>query len=148
MSVDLVVFDPAVAPRDGNAFRDWYHRLSETDFPEEGELERLSPQLRRWYDAMTEQFPDFIRTDTDDPLGIDYHLMPGAIHWGMPRGHSDREAGERIGFAKAKELQLGIYDMMSDDGRLGRHIVFPDAPLPDLPKPPSFFSKLFGKAKD
>jgi hypothetical protein len=148
MSADLVVFDPAHAPRDGRAFRDWYEQLSEADRPEETEFETLSPPLKAWYDAMTVEFPDFIRTETDHPNGMDYDLMGTAIHCVMPRGPGNINNAEKLSNRLAKELNLGTYDIMSDDGREGRHIVFPDGPLPDLPKPPSFFSKLFGKAKD
>ncbi|MHA7818689.1 MAG: hypothetical protein ACX930_03465 [Erythrobacter sp.] len=148
MSADLVVFDPAKAPRDGKAWRDWYQQLSETDYPEETEFQSLSPSLKAWYDAMTARFPDFIRTKTDSPAGMDYDLMGSAIHGVMPRGSGDFNEAEKLGRQRAQELGLGTYDMMSDDGRQGRFIVFPDGPLPDIPKPPSFLSKLFGKAKD
>ncbi|MBV7266751.1 hypothetical protein [Erythrobacter ani] len=147
MSADLVVFDPAEAPRDGEAWREWYERINEDDHPEEGEFDRLSPALRSWYDAMTKDYPDFIRTDNDHPNGMDYSLMGSAIHCVMPRGPGDIGEADKLSNRLVKELGLGTYDVMSDDGREGRHIVFPDGPLPDVPKPPSFFSKLFGKGK-
>ena len=148
MSADLVVFDPAHAPRDGKAFRDWYEQLSEADYPEETEFQLLTPSLKAWYDAMTAGFPDFSRTETEHPNGMDYGLMGTAIHCVMPRGPGNINDAEKLSNRLAKELGLGTYDMMSDDGRDGRCVRFPDGPLADIPKPQSFFSKLFGKAKD
>ena len=145
MSADSVVFDPSDAPRDGKAWREWFRGLQEAELPDEGEFERLTPSLRAWYDAMITRFPDFIRTETDDPNGMDYSLMGSAILFDMPRGPGDFDEAEKFASQQAKNLGLGTYDIMSDDGRKGRHIVFPDGPLPN---PPSFFSKLFGKAKD
>ena len=148
MSVDFVVFDPAKAPRDGQKWRDWYTKLDEREYPEKGEFDRLGARLKSWYDAMTAKYPDFIRVETDDPNGIDYDFKPGLIFFSMPRGHCNRDEALNLAILTAKELGLGTYDIMSDDGRSGRFIVFPDGPLADIPKPPSFFSKLFGKAKD
>ena len=146
MSADSVVFDPSEAPRDAKAWRDWFEKIQESDHPEEGEFDRLSPELRAWYDAMTARFPDFIRTDTNSPNAMDYSLMGSAILFDMPRGPGDFGEAEKLAKEQARALGLGTYDIMSDDGREGRHIVFPDGPLADLPKPRSFFSRLFGKA--
>ena len=60
MSVDFVVFDPDVAPRDGKRFRAWYDEQVDWDIdcsrPSADSILGISP-LQRWYDSMTAQLP-------------------------------------------------------------------------------------------
>jgi hypothetical protein len=143
VSAEFAVFDPATAPRNGAAFRAWFEeRLAMEVAEAEDKPDLLTPPLRAWYDAMTARFPDFIRTETYDPGGMDYSFSSDTIHFVKPRARGFDQV-ESFAKQKAADFGLGTYDIMSDDGHKGRYIVFPDSPLPD---PPSFFSKLFGKA--
>ncbi|MEM8576063.1 MAG: hypothetical protein AAGF48_15750 [Pseudomonadota bacterium] len=146
MSADFAVFDPASAPKDGLAFRKWYEDRMEWDESENvDDPALLSSSLRSWYTEMTSQFPDFVLTDTDDRNGMDYSFTNGFIYCSMPSGPGDANSAWSLAKRKAKQFGVGTYDCMSDDGRDNSCIVFPDGPLPN---PPSFFSRLFGKAKD
>ena len=146
MSVDFVVFDPSGAPREGKAFRQWFFETSEWA---DGELNfnpnHSSPPLQQWYQAMSERFPDLgqAREDADaDERWVDYTFGRHLIQVSM----TPKFANEAWSLAreKAKELGLGYYDCMSDNGKDNRTIVFPDGPLASEP---SFLAKLFGKSK-
>ena len=144
MSADFVVFDPAYAPRDGKAFREWYASRTDWDIDApDPHPEILTTQLRAWYAAMTEQFPDLNRSEQDGVDVIDYCFTRDFMYCSMaPERANDAWALAR---SKADELDLGTYDCMSDDGSNNGAIVFPDGPLPNEQ---SFLSKLFGKATD
>ncbi|HSG34457.1 MAG TPA: hypothetical protein VLA37_07970 [Sphingomonadaceae bacterium] len=144
MSVDFVVFDPAVAPREGKAFRSWYEAQVDWDLESDPAPEELIPPLLQWYQAMVAQFPDMIRNDADGDDAIDYSFTPHFMYCSMAATKAANAAWS-MARAKAAELGLGTYDCMSDDGRDNRTIVFPEGPLENAP---SFLSKLFGRSKD
>ena len=149
MSWDIVFFDPEFAPRDGKAFRDWMEKIMEADWPQV-DHDLLPPTMKAWLDMMTKRFPD-MEIEPDHPDAIDYSFVGprGEVTLlYLSQGQGSRELAMSMGQETAKKVGLGTYDVMSDDGSRGRHIVFPDGPVADIPKPPSFFSKLFGKAKD
>ena len=143
MSVDFAVFDPVVAPRDGKAFRAWWDEQVDWDvdvpYPE---LSILVPALRQWYDAMSAQFADMIRSDEENEIAIDYSFTSHVIYCSMP----SKRANDAWAMAQklAVDFSIGIYDVMSDDGRDNKCIRFPDGPLPN---PPSWLSRIFGKTK-
>ena len=146
MSVDFVVFDPAGAPREGKAFRQWYFDTAEWSEGESNfDPKHSSPRLQQWYQAFSEQFPDVQEAPEDaeiDDRWVEYSFGKHLIQIGM----TSRLANEAWSLArdKARELGLGYYDCMSDDGKNNRTIVFPDGPLENEP---SLLAKLFGKSK-
>jgi len=145
VSCDFAFFNPDAAPRDGAAFRAWYEEQMDWDVNEsDPEPSILAPALLGWYLAMTSRFPDMARASVDASACVDYSFTPDFIYCTMPTTAAV-DHFEKLAKQKAQEFKVGIYDPMSDDGRDNRCIVFPDGPLPN---PPSFFSKLFGKAKD
>ena len=144
MSSDFAVFDPAFAPKDAKAFRAWYDERMDWDIGDpDPQPELLTAPLRSWYAAMIAQFPDLNRGGADDLDAIDYSFTKDFIYCSMAPARAD-EAWE-LATSKAKELGLGTYDCMSDDGRNNQAIVSPGGPLAN---DPTFLSRLFGKATD
>jgi hypothetical protein len=143
MSVDFAVFDPAVAPRSGTSFRNWYEEQTNWDMEEpDPELDILAQPLRRWYEAMVARFPDMNRSPTETDTNIDYCFTPHLIYCSMRPQHSNQ--AWKLAQELAATEGIGSYDPMSDDERNNRCIVFPDGPLPNEP---SWLSRIFGKNK-
>ncbi|MEM1299054.1 MAG: hypothetical protein AAGH68_07210 [Pseudomonadota bacterium] len=58
MSYDLMVFDPAVAPRDRAAFMDWYGDVTKWSGGRDYQSpEGMSGNLRTFYDKLRQEFP-------------------------------------------------------------------------------------------
>jgi hypothetical protein len=143
MSVDFVVFDPDVAPRDGKRFRAWYDEQVDWDIDSPDPAPSiLIPPLKRWYDSMTAQFPDMVRTPSEDDGEIDYCFNKHFMYCSMRPAKSDH--AWKLAKELAANLNLGTYDPMSDDERNNSCIVFPDGPLAN---DPSWLSRIFGKTK-
>lgn len=132
MSYDLMVFDPAAAPREASAFEEWYD--VQTQWGEGHSYDDsgvASPELRAWYDEIRETFPAMNGPDAtwredlpndsplwDDPRVTDYsvgrHAIYAAFAWSV--AEQAREAVVKL----AEKHQVGFFDA-SGDGR----IIFP-----------------------
>jgi hypothetical protein len=142
VSFDFAVFDPAVAPRDGKGFRAWYDQQVDWDIDApDPEPSILAQPLRQWYEAMTVQYPDKIWSGADGDAAIDYCFTQHFIYCSMSpnRGADAWKLAQKL----AVDLGIGTYDPMSDNERDNSCIVFPDGPFPN---PPSWLSRVFGKA--
>jgi hypothetical protein len=131
MSYDLMVFDPATAPREQASFMEWYAQQTEWSEGHSYENAQITtPELRAWYDAMREVWypmngPDSPWTGIpdDSPLWDDdrvtectigRHVIYCDFRWS--KAEEAREAVVRL----AEKHQVGFFDA-SGDGR----IVFP-----------------------
>ncbi|MBD3747716.1 MAG: hypothetical protein IE932_16060 [Sphingopyxis terrae] len=131
MSYDLMVFDPAVAPRDRAGFMSWYGEL--TAWGEEHSYDDVSittDSLRRWYTEMLTTFPAMNGPDAadrpydspiwDDPHLTDYSIARHAIYcafsWSV--GEKAFSAVTRL----AAKHGVGFFDVSADAGK----IHFPD----------------------
>jgi hypothetical protein len=122
MSYDLMVFDPNVAPRERDAFLEWYQQSpfeSETQIFNDPSV--CSGNLHDWYMAIVKQFPDYNGDDFDDErieqvgdLAAGYSIGPSAIYadfrWTV--------AGEAYDAVRrlAVEHKVGFYDVSGDEG--------------------------------
>jgi hypothetical protein len=135
MSYDIVVFDPSVAPRDRQAFSQWFAK--QTDWIDDHDYnnpDNTIASLRHWYDQMRVEYPAMNGPDqTNDDNMIDragdYNFAPAMIYTTFPWS-----LAEEI-YAKARELavasDVGFYDVSDDNG--AGEIYFPGDQL----RPPS-----------
>ncbi|WP_313344979.1 hypothetical protein [Stenotrophomonas sp.] len=124
MSYDLMVFDPAVAPRDAAAFLEWYDAQTEWNETHEYDDPAVSgPALQAWFSAIIEHFPPLsgpLADDEDDrPQVTDYSVGNHVIY----ASFADDVAEEAHGLVQvlANTHQLGFFDVSGDGA-----IVFPD----------------------
>lgn len=133
MSYDLMVFDPASAPRDRAEFKAWYEK--QVDWPEDDspfDASIPSATLQSWRNAMLPNWPDMqeIGDDqVDDPHVTGYSFSPHAIYVDFRWTVADEayDAVRRL----AVEHQVGFYDVSGDEG--DGEIYFPGDQL----RPPS-----------
>ena len=119
MSYDLVVFDPAAAPRERSAFKEWFQKQAEW-----GEAHNYddpavtTPDLRSWYEAIRLTYPnmngpdavDDDRIDDSADYSIGRHLIYAAFKW------SDAEEAYPLVRRLAVEHNVGFYDVSGDEG--------------------------------
>jgi hypothetical protein len=72
MSYDLAVFDPASAPRDPVEFGDWLFGEENSADDTFNDPSRTTPELRDFYFAMVEKFPDYNDESFDPHSATDY----------------------------------------------------------------------------
>ena len=137
MSYDLMVFDPNAAPRERDAFLEWYqHSPFESQTQIFNDPNGCSSELRNWYMAIVKEFPDYNGDDFDDEridevgdLAAGYAIGPSAIYvdfrWTV--GGQAYDAVRRL----AVEHGVGFYDVSGDEG--DGEIYFPGGEL----RPPS-----------
>ena len=151
MSIDFMVFDPAVAPRSPRAFRSWYRE--QIDWPEDydhsAESSMTAPAIQSWYREMRSRFPDANQPGVDlqaiDETYGDYNFTRHICYVAFRPAVAD-EAWALI-LTLAARHGLGTYDPNSDDERSNQSIRFPDGPLgPDEPTRGGFFSFLRSKS--
>ncbi|WWW36016.1 hypothetical protein V8017_03025 [Stenotrophomonas rhizophila] len=124
MSYDLMVFDPAVAPRDAAAFPEWYD--AQTEWSEEHDYNDPAvsvPALQAWFAEMVEHFPPMngpLADDEDDrPEVTDYSVGKHVVYAAF--AHSVAETAHGLVQVLANKHQLGFFDVSGDGA-----IVFPD----------------------
>jgi len=133
MSYDLMVFEPAAAPRDRAAFMDWYRQQIEWSEAHSYDDPLVSsPALQRWFEEMIVHFPPLngprSAPDLDAPNVTDHCIghvvIYSAFGWSQagPAHATMRELAIRHG--------VGFYDVSGDDGE--GEILFPGEP--SLPK--------------
>ena len=58
MSYDLLVFDPAIAPRDRDQFMSWYNQIKKWEEPRDySSIEGTTENLRAFYDRLRRHYP-------------------------------------------------------------------------------------------
>ena len=119
MSYDLMVFDPAAAPRDRMQFLAWYetqtewqesHGYNNPDIP--------APALIRWFREIITTFPPMngplASDDPDDPKVTDYSLGRSVIYAAFAWSEAE------TAFKHVKELAakhgIGFFDVSGEDG--------------------------------
>lgn len=121
-----MVFDPAVAPRDRNAFMDWYREVTRWgEGHSYGDPAVTTPALAGWFDAMRAAFPPMNGPlsdpdDVDDPRVSDYSITAHAIYAAFAWSLAE-EAHPRMR-ALAIEHGVGFFDVSANRGE----ILFPE----------------------
>lgn len=119
MSYDLMVFDPATAPRDRASFLAWNEKQSEwQESHGYNDPEIPSPALKRWFQEIIKTFPPMngplAGEDVDDPKTTDYYLgrsvIYGAFVW------SEAEAAYKHVKELATKYGVGFFDVSGEDG--------------------------------
>jgi len=129
-----MVFDPGSAPREREAFRAWYHVQTQW---REGhgydDPDRTTPELRGWYRAMRQVFPNMNGPDAVDDDHVeraaDYTIGNALIYVTFPWSLAE-EAYPAVRDL-AVEHRVGFYDVSGDEG--DGEIHFPG----DALRPPS-----------
>ncbi len=130
-----MVFEPSAAPREPQAFREWYRAQTEWSEPHAyNDPQTTTEGLRRWYEILNAEFPnmnplDFDSVDVDHPRLSDYSIGREVIYAAFP--WSAAEAAYELTRRAAVETGVGFYDVSGDDG--AGEIHFPGEPL----SPPS-----------
>lgn len=119
MSYDLLVFDPASAPREREAFRNWFR--AQAEWAEEHQYddpEVTTPALRGWYEAIRQVYPNMNGKDRADEdqldRAADYSIGSAMIYATFP--WSLAEDVYPIFRRLAVEHQVGFYDVSGDEG--------------------------------
>lgn len=128
MSYDLAVFDPDHAPRDREAFLEWYAELTDwKDHIDYNQPDNASPKLRAWFDDMILEFPP-LNGPLADPLNsfeepstettdysIDEFLIDLGFRWSLAERAYDAV------LSRAQKHGVGFFDVSSSE----LDIVFP-----------------------
>jgi hypothetical protein len=133
VSYDLMVFAPEAAPRERDAFLQWYGQQAE--WGEEHSYNDpavTTPGLRAWFLDVITTFPPlngpYASDDVDDPRLTDYSIARGLIYACFP--WSEVEAAREVVVRLARQHRVGFFDVSSD----ALTIVYPDDP--GSPGPP------------
>ncbi len=134
MSYDLMVFDPASASREREAFIAWYQAQAEwTEDHGYDDPAVATAELRLWYQKMRQIYPNMNGPDAanDDQLdrAADYSIGKHVIYAAFPWSLAEEVYLDvrRL----AVECRVGFYDASGDDG--DGEIYFPG----DTLRPPS-----------
>ena len=121
MSYDLMVFDPASAPRKRAAFLEWYEQQQsgDDDVPPSDDPKSLTPALQAWFAEMIETFPPL-----NGPLAKDENVdNPKTTDYGLGRtyvyacfGWSQAEAAHKHTVKLAEKHRVGFCNVSSDEG--------------------------------
>ncbi len=118
MSYDVLIFDPAHAPAEREAFLQWWdaHEWSSEPHPH-NDPAFTTPNLRAWFLEMIERFPALngpyasSRDQRTADYSIGYHLIYVAMWF-------DKEAAHRRAHELAGKHGLGLFEASSPDGEL------------------------------
>ena len=121
MSYDLMVFDPASAPRKRAAFMEWYEQQQsgDEDEPPSDDPKSLTPALQAWFAEMIETFPPL-----NGPLAKDENIdNPKTTDYGLGRtyvyacfGWSQAEEAQKHTVKLAEKHRVGFFNVSSDEG--------------------------------
>ena len=134
MSYDLMVFDPAVAPREREAFVKWYHAQAEwAEGHGYDDPAVTTSQLRDWYEQIRRIYPNMNGPDAADDDNIDRaadysigkHVIYATFPWSLA------EEIYPVVRSLAVECEVGFYDVSGEEG--DGEIHFPG----DALRPPS-----------
>jgi hypothetical protein len=118
MSYDILVFDPAHAPKEREEFRQWWNAQAEWSEPHPyNDPAFTTPSLRAWFMEMIERFPALSgpyagsRDQRTADYCIGYHLIYVAISF-------DKQATHERAYELAGKHRLGFYEASSPDGEI------------------------------
>ena len=121
MSYDLLVFDPATAPRERRAFLTWWDQQSEwTEDHGYDDPAVSTPGLRLWFLEIGAEFPPmngpYAKEDfpDDEATLTDYSVGREAIYASF--AWSKTELAYNTVFRLAEKHHLGFFDVSSEDG--------------------------------
>ena len=119
MSYDLLVFDPAAAPRDRTQFMRWWEAQSQWGEEHGYKDPRFcSSALQNWYRAITATFPNLNGPDvSDDDIGsrhTDYSLGSSVVYAAF--AWTEAETAYPLVRELAVEHGVGFYDASGDEG--------------------------------
>ena len=134
MSYDLLVFDPAEAPRDRTRFLQWFQKtLESADGVPYDDPAHTTPNLRAWFDNIRRIYPPLdgplATEDYENPNVTDYSIGHHAIYASF--GWPVAETAYTIIRELAVKHAVGFYDASGDEG--DGEIYFPG----DTLRPPS-----------
>jgi hypothetical protein len=139
MSYDLMVFDVGAAPRDREAFLEWYDGQTEWNDPDGyDDPSRCSPELKAWFFEFIEKYPPMNgplspkEWPEDDSRVADYSLGTAVIYIAFAWSVAE-DAFEDTKLLAAKH-GVGFFNVSSDtsdvwvpDGRGGLELVSSEA---------------------
>lgn len=117
MSYDILVFDPAHAPKEREAFLQWWEAQAEWSEPHPyNDPAFTTPSLRAWFMDMIERFPALngshaSRDRRAAGYCIGYHVIYVAIS-------SDKRATHERAHELAGKHRLGFFEASSSDGEI------------------------------
>lgn len=126
---DVMVFDPAVAPREVDAFLDWYDAQTEWNEKHEYDDPAVSvPALQAFFAELAEDFPpvDGPLSDAEDdrPQVTDYSIGTHVIYASFKDVDDVAEEAHGLVQVLANKHQVGFFDVSGDGA-----IVFPGGPV-------------------
>jgi len=118
MSYDLMVFEPEAAPKNHDAFMEWYFTLTKWNDGPYDDPARTSARLRAWVQEMQRTFPDMntpdaeIHLQDDDGVLADYTIRRQFVY----AGFAWSKAVDAVGVAErlAKLHGVGFFDVSSN----------------------------------
>jgi hypothetical protein len=118
MSYDLLAFDPNVAPRDREAFKEWW--AVQAQWGEDhgyNDPSVTTPELQRFYGLMTSDFQDIGSLSDEEDVGSrtsDYSIGKSVIYVAFPWPEAD------LAYNKFRESAVqsgvGFYEVSTDQG--------------------------------
>jgi hypothetical protein len=121
MSYDLMVFDPAAAPRRRAVFMRWYHQQTRwTETHGYNNPNVPAAPLRAWFREIVKTFPPMngplADRESDSPCEADYSLGESVIYCAFPWSAAKpaREHVKRLAAAH----RVGFFDASSSEGAL------------------------------
>ena len=123
MSYDLLVFDPAAAPKDRAEFLSWWEQQSQWAEPHGYDDPAITtPALRGWFLEMILKFPamngPFASDDVpeDEATVTDYSVGSSVIYAGF--AWSKMEPAYEEAFSLAAKHRIGFFDASSEKGEV------------------------------
>lgn len=125
MSYDMMVFDPAVAPREAAAFIAWFEKQAQWGENHDYDDPAVSsPALQAWFAGMAQVFPPMngpLSDDDDDRAEVtDYSIGRDVIYGAF--AYSVAERAHALVQDLAEQHGVGFFDVGADEAA----IVFPD----------------------
>jgi hypothetical protein len=118
MSYDILVFDPAHAPKEREAFLRWWDAQAEWSEPHPyNDPAFTTPSLRAWFMEMIERFPALNGpyAASRDRRAADYCIGYNVIYVAIS---SDKHATHERAFELAGKHRLGFFEASSSDGEI------------------------------
>jgi hypothetical protein len=124
MSYDLMVFEPSEAPRERNAFLDWYR--FQTQWSEDHSYDdpaTTTAGLSAWFGEMRRDFPNMngpgaydIANDEDNPRVTDYSIGRSVIYAGF--SWTEAEGAYSLVRASAVKHRVGFFNVSAENGEI------------------------------
>ena len=122
MSYDLMVFDPASAPRSVAEFMEWYEAQQREDEnePPSDDPKSLTAPLQAWFSEMIKSFPPLngpLSTgDVDNPKVTDYGFGRKYVYACF--GWSQADEAYRHTKSLAEKHRIGFFNVSSDESEI------------------------------